>query len=289
MLSFLVAGAYGANQTKSCSCMPKSMVFQLNATAGCTQDLTKGSDTGISDSFCLIREAKVVSDLVPVSVNTVKIFELGEDLTTVGSPTVVKSVSDGDLIDFSFSNSTNSIGGIQLMIKGVNKNGTTVTQDSIVAFTNGCNALVFTAGDEIGFLTIAAVTQPSQTSCPASTQNSSSVSLSDSYQKESSGNDSVSLSDSYVSHKKWTDDWYGSYSISYSYSHSYSYSYSHSYPVKPKSKKSPPKKVEKITVKRVGAKKVTAKKSSMSYPQKSSTPKVSGSKESTGSSNGISW
>jgi len=34
---------------------------------------------------------------------------------------------------------------------------------------------------------------------------------------------------------------------------------------------------------------VTGKKSSMSYPQKSSTAKVSGSKESTGSSNGISW
>ena len=154
MLVFLLAGVYGANQTKSCSCMPKSMIFQLNITAGCTQDLTKGSDKGISDSFCLIREAKVVSDLVPVSVNTIKIFELKEDLTTVGSPTVAKSVSAGDLIDFSFSNSTNSIGGIQLMIKGVNKNGTSVTQDSIVAFTNDCNALVFKAGDQVGFLTI---------------------------------------------------------------------------------------------------------------------------------------
>jgi len=134
--------------------MPKSIKFQLNTTAGCSQYLAKGSDTGITDSFCLIREAKVVSDLVLVSVNTIKIFELKEDLATVGYPTVVSDANNGDLIDFSFSNSTDSIGGIQFMIKGVNKNGTTVSQDSIVAFTNDCNALVFKAGDQVGFLTI---------------------------------------------------------------------------------------------------------------------------------------
>jgi hypothetical protein len=146
----------GLSENKKCSCVPLTLTFQLNTTSGCTEAIDKGSKTGISDSFCLIREAKFQKDIVPVTIDTIKIFELKGDLTTLGYPTVVKGLSNGDTLEFTFSNQTNTslAGGIQFMIKGVNKNGDSVTQDSIVAFTNNCSSLVFNKEDEIGFLTV---------------------------------------------------------------------------------------------------------------------------------------
>ncbi len=136
--------------------MPLSLTFQLNTTSGCTESISKGAQSGISDSFCLIREAKFQKDIVPVTIDTIKIFELKGDLTTLGYPTVVKDLSNGDTLQFTFSNQTNTsiAGGIQFMIKGVNKNGDSVTQDSIVAFTNNCSSFVFNTEDQIGFLTL---------------------------------------------------------------------------------------------------------------------------------------
>lgn len=155
-LFLIITSVSSIAKAKKCSCVPLRLSFQLNSTSGCTQSFNEGAQTGISDSFCLIREAAFQKDIVPVTINTIKIFELKSDLSTIRYPTVIRSLLIGDSFEFTFSNQTNTTiaGGIQFMIKGENQNGDTVTQDSIVTFTNNCSSLVFHEGDQVGFLTV---------------------------------------------------------------------------------------------------------------------------------------
>jgi len=147
----------------TCVCKPTQVSFEIDTSAGCTQSFNKGSQTGIIDSYCIIRGSKTQQNLVPVNITGIKIFELKGDLTTDRAPTEINATSDGSKLSdgsgFSYSfypyTSANALsGGVQIMIRGVNSDGDNVTQDAILAYTNNCGSLVFEEGDQIGFLNI---------------------------------------------------------------------------------------------------------------------------------------
>lgn len=147
--------------SEKCSCIPAKMTFQIDTSGGCALKVKESK--AISDSFCIIRESKYQKNLIPVYFEMIKIFKLNEDLYTTGTPTVIKGATDGDTIALSFdtSNSTtnNSIlGGVQFMLSGKNSDGNSVTQDHILSFSNDCKSLVFTEGDQIGFLKVVSTT-----------------------------------------------------------------------------------------------------------------------------------
>ena len=133
------------------------MTLQIDATGGCTHAFNTGKDYGISDYYCIIRESKYQKNLIPVSFNLIKFFELNDDLSTNGAATVIKGRSNGEKFDLVLNNYASTetpSGGVQFMLQGINSDGNTVTQDYIISFTNNCSSLVFSKGDRIGFLKV---------------------------------------------------------------------------------------------------------------------------------------
>lgn len=177
LLSMIMVTSVHCSSESKCSCIPANMTLQIDATGGCTHAFDIGEDYGISDYYCIIRESKYQKNLIPISFNVIKLFELKGDLSTNGAATVIHGKSNGKNFDFVLNNYASTetpSGGIQFMLQGINSDGDTVTQDYIISFTNNCSSLVFGKGDRIGFLKVTAVNQPSEGMCPAAVQRASS-------------------------------------------------------------------------------------------------------------------
>jgi len=171
VLSLLKGTQAQTTTTESCVCSPFTMSFTLDLSQNCPPANTiTGSDKGIDAIFCQIIEepsfgdADDVTDLVPVEINSVNIFELGLDLTVIKQtflPGVI--LLDGDTLSYDSIINGNSLestpsqdipGGLQIVLKGVNTDGMEVTNSFILTYTNRCDVVPFSEGDSIGWLTV---------------------------------------------------------------------------------------------------------------------------------------
>jgi hypothetical protein len=134
--------------TDICGCQPQTYNFTLDF--GLTCDDSNVAGPGINETACLteIRGQDVVpdEDLVPVTVQTIQIFELDQNLIVFS-----QTVRSGNFVNGSNFNYTSIIStvtdledveslprGLQLVMTGVNRKEQPTTQTWIITYFNDC-------------------------------------------------------------------------------------------------------------------------------------------------------
>ncbi len=147
--------------TEICACSPRSYEFTLDFSLTCPPVNIAVGDA-IADTTCLISPfgALDVEDLTPVSVDSIDILELGQNLRVIAQTGIVQPLNDGDSFTYtSVVADPDSIGevlqvpkGIQINIVGNNQNGDRIINAFLVTFTNECDKYpVFEEGESAGW------------------------------------------------------------------------------------------------------------------------------------------
>jgi hypothetical protein len=140
---------------------PTNYTWRLDFSKSCrTNNITEGSGTGISDSYCssyipLGNEA--AADKVPVLVNSILIVELSLELAPVNDKNIKQiNLRNGDTFSFTSIGATKGhdfpLGGIQMRLDGENKLGDDLSISWIVTFSNNCSTQVFFPGNTMGWV-----------------------------------------------------------------------------------------------------------------------------------------
>ena len=150
-----------------CYCAPNSYEFILDFSLACPPDnSTLGG--ALTQTFCRVHPFNstsydnsfvnpAVTDFVPVSVQSIDIYELNQNESVIVSEAIEGDFKDGDT--FSFISGVSTIQkkipkAIQLNIHGRNKDGEELFQVYQITFTNGCGAFphpVLSDGQSVGW------------------------------------------------------------------------------------------------------------------------------------------
>lgn len=141
---------------------PTNYTWRLDLSKSCrTNNITEGSGTGISDSYCSsyipLGGQNEAADKVPVLVNSILIVELGLELAPINDKNVKQiNLRNGDTFSFTSIGATKGrdfpLGGIQMRLDGENKPGDDLSISWIVTFSNNCSTQVFFPGNTMGWV-----------------------------------------------------------------------------------------------------------------------------------------
>jgi hypothetical protein len=156
LLTSLLSGASGQD---ICSCSPSSYDFVFDFSLFCPPvNITVGD--GIQETSCSVTpfgDPNVI-DLIPVSVQSIDILELGQDLRVVVQENIVGNFVNGDSFQYvantpeQMTSPLDIPRAIQLNINGVNVNDEPILNVAIITFTNDCGTFpVLFDGQSIGW------------------------------------------------------------------------------------------------------------------------------------------
>lgn len=169
-----------AQTNTNCACSPTNFTWTLDLTLTCDPiNVATGSTTGIKEVNCFIDNNGdfSVTDLIPVEVTEVDIFELDNDLNIIQvyqSPSGI-SLQNGD--SFSFASAALNATGttdvsniphvMQMELFGVNAAGQTVRNEWILRYTNLCTVYPFEKGvDSLGWVKFSEFEGANIDTCP---------------------------------------------------------------------------------------------------------------------------
>jgi len=141
-----------AKEVDVCVCSPMNYQWSIDLNATCdSTSIMKGAVTGIRDFYCNIYpKIPTVTDLVPVIVTEVSLYELSTTLGTIKTGRYRNSVlNNGDLISFKSSAEALSLtpdripGGLFMRITSQNSAGEVILNDWILDYTNNCETEPF--------------------------------------------------------------------------------------------------------------------------------------------------
>ena len=147
--------------TEICSCSPGIYEFKLDFGLTCPPvNITIGS--AVEATSCLTSPFgnPNVDNLVPVSVESIDVLELGQNLRVVAQTNIKGELIDGDSFTYSaFSANPDSITtpeevprALQLNMVGINSESEKIISVFIITFTNGCGSYpVFEEGQSAGW------------------------------------------------------------------------------------------------------------------------------------------
>ena len=162
--------------TEICSCSPRTYEITLDFSLTCPPvNITLGN--AIEATSCLVSPfgAPNVVDLVPVSVDSIDVLELGQNLRVVAQTDIDDVFVDGDTFTYtSVVADPDSIDtvqqvprAIQLNIVGTNKDGEQIINVFIVTFTNDCGSYpLFEEGESAGWARFVSITDTIQPLIP---------------------------------------------------------------------------------------------------------------------------
>ena len=148
--------------TDICGCQPQTYTFTLDFDLTCDDDTVSGP--GINETACLteIRGQDVVpdEDLIPVTVQTIQIFELDENQQVFSQTVRTGTFLDGS--NFTYTSVISTITdlddvdalprGLQLVITGLNNKEQATVQTYIITYFNDCGIFpILTEGQHIGW------------------------------------------------------------------------------------------------------------------------------------------
>jgi hypothetical protein len=156
LLSSLLTGASGQD---ICACSPSTYDFVFDFNLFCPPvNITVGD--GVQETSCSVTpfDDPNVIDLIPVSVQSIDILELGQDLSAIVQKNIVGSFVNGDSFRYEANlpdqmTSPNDIPrAIQININGLNVNDDAIINVAIITFTNDCGTYpVLFHGQSIGW------------------------------------------------------------------------------------------------------------------------------------------
>jgi hypothetical protein len=120
-------------------------------------------NSGVDQAECLTLGASNVTDIIPVTVESVIITELDSNLDVLKTTPATGSFMSGDIIfyeSFAVSNTTVVSNGtiprvLSISVNGINAAGEAITNSNIIFYTNECNVYpVLSPGSTIGFITV---------------------------------------------------------------------------------------------------------------------------------------
>jgi hypothetical protein len=163
-----VAGIASAQQTIGtdvCSCSPSSYVFSFNFSGTCEGSSLKTGQPGLNETGCLVNGKG--KDQVPVSLSSVLIADLDQNLQTVVSGQQANLTSSDKIVYDAFTKTANVSAalsseiprGVALIMKGENAAGEDIQMSIAIIFTQECDTYpIIAAGDSVGWLVIVSST-----------------------------------------------------------------------------------------------------------------------------------
>jgi hypothetical protein len=160
LLSSLLTGASG-QENDDCACSPSTYEFVFDFNLFCPPVNITLTDA-VEETSCSVGpfDNQDATNLIPVSVQSIDILELGQDLRVLVQETLEGNFVNGDSFRYeSISNVQGEITSpveipraIQLNIVGVNVNDESIINVFIVTFTNDCGTYpVLVDGQSIGW------------------------------------------------------------------------------------------------------------------------------------------
>jgi hypothetical protein len=148
---------------EKCICQPFGITFTLDFSIDCTERSIFTGDPGISEVGCLTSPMGV--DLTPISVETVTIVEVDQNLDVIKMVNFTETLSSGDSINYeSFAASNDFASGgivpraVTVILNGLNAAGDNITNSFVIVYTNDCNVYpALVDGDQIGWTTLVSV------------------------------------------------------------------------------------------------------------------------------------
>jgi hypothetical protein len=144
-----------------CACSPSQYEFVFDFSLVCPPvNITKGSAVAATSCLTSPFGAPEVEDLVPVSVQSIDILELGQDLRPLVQENIVGNFADGDSFVYSSIASLPSAitsvvdipRAIQLNVIGLNRLDEAIITVYIITFTNDCGSYpVLIEGESAGW------------------------------------------------------------------------------------------------------------------------------------------
>ena len=173
--------AYGQIIGKDlCACSPSSYEFTLAFDLSCPPMNISKSDA-IDQTSCVITSfgAPNVTDLVPVSVQSIDILELGQGLRVLVQENIIGNFSNGDSFVYTSlaaapieTNGPDEVPrAIQINIVGMNILNEALINVYIITFTNDCGAFpLFMEGQSAGWTYFTRLEPPANGACPLGSQ-----------------------------------------------------------------------------------------------------------------------
>jgi hypothetical protein len=166
LLGLFLFGSVGAQiGVDQCACFPSTYTFVLDLGQSCSQ--TSLSSSGVFTTCSVLSESgAVLSNMVPVSVSEITVFELGQNLVTIiatqipgnsfitgGSFTYPSSsVGTQDGLDTSIASGVFPR-GLELQLRGLNLFSEIVYNRFTIVFSNECDVFpLVQEGDQIGWV-----------------------------------------------------------------------------------------------------------------------------------------
>jgi hypothetical protein len=140
------------------ACSPTSFTFGLNFDGNCPGNINQ-TRSGIVSTDCYF-VPRSNDALSPIIVRSIQIIESTLDFGNLHEETITRDFKDGEQLEYTSVtskklNDENDVpGGIQLNIRGVDSNGTAVSNTVILFYSNSPDAFPIQIGDEIGWINI---------------------------------------------------------------------------------------------------------------------------------------
>lgn len=163
LLCFLMLGVPTAAQVgvSICTCQPSAYEMKFNFAKTCEDTAIRGD--GVSSTDCAIApfQNQNVTDLVPVTVGSIDILELDEDLVLLTQSSTFGTFVDGDTFNYtSISNDPTKINeteyptALQISVIGNNKDGETLFFAGLLVFVTNCSVYpTLLEGSTLGWVT----------------------------------------------------------------------------------------------------------------------------------------
>lgn len=170
--------------SQECACSPSVLTFKLDFNATCPpENVVTGPDTGIDAIFCQVAVEPMQGystasreDLTPVTVTQISVFELDNQLSVIKQSFLSNvRLENGDYYTYSSiigdynpdePSATEIPGGLQVLLKGENSKGISISNSFILTYTNRCDVVPFTTEDSIGWNDIVGIDPPPYQLCP---------------------------------------------------------------------------------------------------------------------------
>ena len=144
-----------------CACGPKTYEFTLDFSLSCPpEDVSLGKAVvGTACQVSTFGDPNVV-DMIPVAVQSITVYELGQDFQVLVQEHIEKDFKDGDTFQYTsiaaeddeINDPINIPKGIQMFIPGVNRNDEQILIVYSIEFSNNCETFpVLSEGQYIGW------------------------------------------------------------------------------------------------------------------------------------------
>lgn len=143
-----------------CLCQPNQISFVLDFGLECDESSIRTGDPGIEEVECQVASPNRTSfDPTPVTLDSVFIWEVDQNLNLINLVNFTDSFSSGDTITYdSFVTTDEFIGGgiipkgLSVRLNGVNGDGEEVSNFFVILYTNECTIYpVLEDGEQIGW------------------------------------------------------------------------------------------------------------------------------------------